>query len=459
MTTKPAPTVTPSASGIAAPAASPGLDALLARGRARRADGEPAWLAPRRAEALARVASRGLPTSRDEAWKYTNLAPLARTPWRVAAAASPDALRALVERHRLHLVSGVSLVVVDGRYAPELSLVPPHAAGLEVGSLAAELRRAPDALEPHLARVASGGDRPIADLSTACFDDGVLVRLVAGTCLPVPIDVLHVSTGGGAASFPRTLVVAETASRVTLVERFVSAGPGPYAVLPVTEVSLARNAAVEHVVWQEDADDAVHVATVEARQDRDSRFTSYALTLGAGLARTDTGVTLDGEGAECGLYGLYLVFGRRHADHHTRIDHAKPHGISRELYKGILDGQGTGVFNGKVIVRPGAQKTDSQQTSHTLLLSAEATADTKPELEIYADDVKCAHGATIGRLEDEKLFYLRSRGIDARAARDLLLRAFARDVADRITIEPVHARLERWITERMPALSGREESA
>ena len=395
---------------------------------------------------------------RDEDWKYTNLAPLAKSSWGIAATVAPESHRTLVESQRLHLSGGASLVVVDGRYAPELSVVPPHAEGLEVGSLAEALRRAPEALEPHLALVASGGDRPLLDLATACFEDGVLVRLRTGTCLPVPIDVLHVSTGGGAATFPRTLVVAETATRVTVIERFVSVTPSSYAVLPVTEVSLGRNAAVEHVVWQEDSDQAVHVSVVEARQDRDSRFTSHVLTLGAALARTDTDVTLDGEGAECALYGLYLVFGRRHADHHTRIDHVRPHGISRELYKGILDGQATGVFNGKVIVRPDAQKTDSQQANHVLLLSRDATADTKPELEIYADDVKCAHGATIGRLEEEKLFYLRTRGIDARAARDLLLRAFARDVADRITIEPVHARLERWMTERMPALDGRGET-
>ena len=444
----------------AAPAAAPpapAADALLARARAARGDG-PAWAAARRAEALARFVARGFPTLRDEDWRYTSLARVAATPWAAPDRAFPRAeVAARVQRSRLHLAGGLVLVFVDGRYAADLSVVPPQLAGVLFGSLADALRNAPAPLEPHLARVAAGGDRPFADLSTAAFDDGVLLLATPGTCVPVPVEVLHVTTRPGTATFPRTLVVAGTGSRVTVVEHHVALTDGPYLSVPVVEVAVAQNAAVEHVLWQEEADAAFHLATVAAHQARDSRFSSCVLTLGGALARTDVDVALDGEGAEATLHGLNLVFGARHADQHTRLDHVKPHGTSRQLYKTVLDGRAVGVFNGRVLVRPGAQKTDAQQHQHNLLLSEEATANTKPELEIHADDVKCAHGATVGRLEDEKLFYLRSRGLPELAARDLLLRAFARDVTDRIQIEAVRARLDRWMTERLPALAGRED--
>jgi len=451
------PSARPSAPTGAAPAPTPAADALLARARAVRVEG-PAWWTSRRAEALARFAARGFPSLRDEDWKYTSLARLAATPWAPPDRAYPRAeVAARVQRSRLHLAGGLVLVFVDGRYAADLSVVPPQLGGVLFGSLADALRNAPSHLEPHLGRVAVGGDRPFADLSTAAFDDGVLLHATPGTCLPVPVEVLHVTTRPGTACFPRTLVVAATGSRLTLVEHHVALTDAPYLSLPVVEVSVAQHAAVEHVLWQEEADSAFHVASVVAHQARDSRFSSCVLTLGGALARTDVDVVLDGEGAEATLHGLNLVFGSRHADQHTRLDHAKPHGTSRQLYKTVLDGKAVGVFNGKVLVRPDAQKTDAQQAHHNLLLSAEATANTKPELEIYADDVKCAHGATVGRLDDEKLFYLRSRGLPEVIARDLLLRAFARDVTERIQIEAVRARLDRWMTERMPALAGREE--
>lgn len=442
----------------AAPTTGDARTALEARARAM-LDRGPAWLAAHRRGALERFAARGFPTTRDEDWKYTSLQPLARAAW--TRPAPPDLARAreALGRLRLHLSGGLTLVLVDGIPVPELSVLPPGLAGISIRRLAEAAVARPEFVEPYLARVAAGGDRPLADLATACFEDGLYLHARRGTCLPVPVEVIHLTMTAGAAVFPRTLVVAEPESRITVVEHHVGLTDAPYATLPVVEVAVGRNAAVEHVLWQDDAASAVHAATVAVRQDRDSRFASHVLTLGAGLARNDLGVGLAGEGAECTLDGLYLVFGSRHADHHTRVDHWKPHGTSRELYKGVLDGQATGVFNGKVIVHPGAQKTDAQQANHNLLLSPDATADTKPELEIYADDVKCAHGATVGRLEEERLFYLRSRGLPEQAARDLLLRAFARDVTDRISIEAVRARLDRWMTERLPALAGREEGA
>lgn len=439
--------------------------ALLRRPAVDAAAG-PAWLLSLRREAWERFEKRGWPTIRDEDWKYTNLAPLSRRRFVQSApgslAMADAAVAAAVEKAGLRLHGGIRLVFVDGLFAPSLSSTRELPTGVTVGSLAQALREHPELVEPHLGRIAAGRDRPLADLSTALFHDGAFVHVAKDTCLPVPIEILYAATGSTSGSddalpvsFPRTLVVAQPETRVTVVERHLPLGAGAYAAFPVTEVALARNAAVEHVLWQEDDDAASHVGTVEARLLASSRFTAHALTLGGALVRTDTGVTLEAEGAECVLNGLYVLFGSRHADHHTRIVHAKPHGTSRELYKGILDGKGTGVFNGKVIVLPGAVKTDSQQGNHNLLLSADAVAYTKPELEIDNDDVKCAHGATVGRLDDDKVFYLRSRGIDAQAARDLLVRAFARDVTDRISIEPVRAYLESWMTHRLPALAGR----
>ena len=344
---------------------------------------------------------------------------------------------------------------VDGRFAAGLSTPGVSAPGVVIGSLARALELESAFLEPALARIAERTSSTFNALNTALFEDGAVVRLPKDCCIPVPIDVLYVSTGGGAAVFPRTLIVAEPESRVTVVERHVGVGEGPYFTCPVTEISLGQNAAVEHVLWQEDGSAAFHVSSVHVRQDRDSRFTGHALSLGGRLSRNDTTVSIEAEGAEAVINGLYVVSGSRHADHHTRIDHRAPHGTSRELYKGILDGKATGVFNGKVYVHPGAVKTDSQQANHNLLLSPDATVDTKPELEIYNDDVKCAHGATVGRLDEDQVFYLRTRGIAEAEARDLLVRAFAKDVTSRITIEAVRTRLDRWMEARLPSALAR----
>lgn len=449
-----------------APALPEGLRAILAA-RREAEPGLPAWWTARRAEALARCAQRGLPGPRDEDWRHVSLASLASTPWTLASpsaddarAAETEALRKTVAATGLHLPGGLVLVCVDGRFRPDLSHRPAQLGGLVFGSLLDALRHAPAPLAPHLAHVLSAPgapaqDRPFLDLSTAAFADGVLLHATRGTCVPVPVEVLHVTTRPGLAVFPRTLVVAEPGSRLTVVEHHVRVAgvEGAYLTVPVVEAAVGQHAAVEHLLWQEDADEAIHLAAVAAAQARDSRFSSCVLTLGGALARTDVDVALLGEGSEATLYGLNLVFGDRVAAQHTRVDHAVPHGTSRQLYKSVLDGRAVGVFSGKVLVRPDAQQTDAKQAQHNLLLSEGATAHTKPELEIFADDVKCAHGATVGRLDDDRLFYLRSRGLPEREARDLLLRAFARDVTDHLQIEAVRARLDRFMTERLPALA------
>jgi Fe-S cluster assembly protein SufD len=454
---------------MAAVVASPrsaALDAIVARfeaAAAARAPGaESTAVARLRREALERFLAKGIPTVRDEDWKYTNLAALASHAFTPAPAAPfAPSVGELVERARLHLHGGASYVFVDGRFAPAYS--SPLAAstgtveGLRAGSLRDALREAPALVEPHWGAASSG--KALADLSTLLADDGFFLHLAQGTCLPVPIEVIHVATTAGAAVFPRMLVVAEAETRATIIEQHVAAPGLPHASFPVTECVLGRNAAIEHVLWERSGDGATFVAMVAATQARDSRFASHVLTLGSetppstpSLVRVDVDASLDGEGAETTLNALYLVAGVRHVDLHTRIDHRVPHGTSRELVKGAAADRATAVFNGKVIVRPGAAKTDSRQTNHNLLLSDDATIDTKPELEIDADDVKCAHGATVGRLREDELFYLRSRGIDVSAARALLVRAFARDVTDRISIEGLRARVEAEIDARVAAL-------
>ncbi len=442
-------------------ASSPAPPSLVAVARARieaRAGKEPHWLARLRLLAADRFAEAGIPTVKDEAWKYTNLAALSKPSWRSAPVVDPERVAAAVSALRLPFHGGVHLVFVNGRFAPGLSSHPAAAPAGRVGSLAHAIESSPETVEPWLARLADPAARATTALATAALEDGAFVRLSRETCLPVPIDVLYVSVPAAGSPFlvaPRTLIVAEPESRVTVVERHVSLGEGVYLSTPVTEVSVGRNAVVEHVLWQEEAVGAFHVSSVVVRQEADSRFTGHALTLGAALARNDTEVLLDAEGAEAALSGLYLIFGTRHADHHTRIDHKKPRGISRQIYKGILDGHATGVFDGRIVVHPGAVKTDSKQENHNLLLSDDAVVDAKPQLEIYADDVKCAHGATVGCLDEDEVFYLRSRGIPEGEAKDLLVRAFAREVTDRISIEAVQRRLDAWMTERLPVLGGR----
>jgi len=449
-------------SAIVSSPRSAALDTVVARfesaDAARGAGAEPVAIARRRREALDRFLAKGVPTVRDEDWRYTSLAALVAHPFAVAPrGAAPAAVRELVESVRLRLHGGPSYVFVDGRFAPEWSSPLPASAGLTAGSLAAALRETPTFVEPHLGTTAGG--RALADLSTLLFEDGFLLHLSHATCLPVPIELIHVATTPDTAIFPRTLVVADAETRATIVEQHVAAAGLAHASFPVTEFVVGRNAAVEHVLWERTGDASTFVAVVAARQDRDSRFASHVITLGAerattapGLVRVDVDASLDGEGAEATLNGLFLAAGVRHVDVHTRLDHRVPHGTSRELYKGLAADRATAVFNGKVIVRAGAAKTDSRQTNHNLLLSDDATIDTKPELEIDADDVKCAHGATIGRLREEELFYLRSRGIDVSTARALLVRAFARDVTDRISIEGLRARVEAEIDARVEAL-------
>ncbi len=381
--------------------------------------GEPEWLGALRRDAFARFEELGFPTAKDEAWRYTGLQPITETAWR------------RVER------------------APRLAAAPPK--GVRVTPLSEAF-----GAEAHLARLADPRVSPFAALNTALFSGALVVEIERGAVVEEPIEILF-DTGapvGPEVVYPRVLVLAGERCEARIVETY--AGAGRSFTNAVTEIVLFPGAVLEHTKLQEAGLEARHVHAVAVSQARGSRFTSHNVALGAALARTELTTVLAGEGAECALYGLFVGGHRQHLDNRTVIDHAAPHTVSRELYKGILDGAARGVFHGTIVVRPDAQKTDAVQTNKNLLLSREALVDSTPALEIFADDVKCRHGSTTGQLDAMALFYLRSRGIGEAEARALLTWAFAADVAEKIREPRVRQRVEHELGLRLPGAAARE---
>ncbi len=405
--------------------------------------GEPLWLAGLRREAFERFTALGFPTTKNEEWKYTSVGPIAKTPFRPADGQP----RLRDTSHPVSLPGGEAsrFVFVNGRFAPELSKAKDGPAVFR--SLREVLAENPELLEPHLARHAGFEKSAFSALNTAFLADGAFVRIPRGTILEEPIHLIFSpqENGGPVVSHPRNLILAEPNSQARIIETYVGEG-GEYFTNSVTEIVCGDGAVIEHYKVQRESLSAFHVQTVQAALGAASNFTSHNICLGAALARTDINVLFTAEGGECMLNGLFLAGGSQHLDNHTLIDHARPHCTSRELYKGILDGRSRGVFHGKIIVRPDAQKTDAIQTNKNLLLSREALVNSTPALEILADDVKCRHGSTIGQLDASSLFYLRSRGIGEREARALLTYGFAADLANRIRVP--------WIREEVEAFLG-----
>lgn len=453
--------------GGAALAESPALAAFAAAFEALRAQPEFAptpELREARERAWSSVQRRGLPTTRDEAWRATSIAPIAAASFRRAddglAQRLPEALLA-----RLGFAGafrGREAVFVNGRFAPRLSSLD-ALAGVRVRCLRHALRDEPQGAASRLgALVPSLDAHPFAALNTALFEDGALVEVEPGAQMDAPLHLLHISWPGEGASpalsLPRVLLRAGRGSRVRLVETYGGHPGQPALVDAVTEIELEDDAQLDRTKLQRESDSAFHVALLAVRQGRDARFVDHSISVGAALSRHDIDVLLDGEGAECVLDGLFLAEGAQHTDTHSRIDHARPHGTSRELYKGVLDGRARGVFHGLVVVREGAQKSDAWQANRNLLLSTQALVHSTPQLEIRADDVKCKHGSTTGQLDPQALFYLRSRGLGEEAARALLTWAFASEIVQRLEVEPVRARLSDYLHERLP-LAPREEVA
>jgi Fe-S cluster assembly protein SufD len=411
---------------------------------------EPAWLTALRAGAAATFNELGLPTTRNEDWKFTSVAPIAQGKFAVAsnAPATPGISAGL--RGFEFGEEWSELVFVNGRFIPDLSSHVDQA-GLSVVSLAEALADQPQHLIQHLGQIARYDIHAFTALNTALLTFGAIVRVAPAATIRHPVHLVFIADGsdGPVASHPRVLIHAGESSDVTVIESFGSLSDTTSFTNAVTEVVVEANARVEHIKIQRESERAYHVGTVEARQAANSRFRSFSFALGGAIARTNIYSTMNEPGSDCTVNGLYLLHGSQHIDHQTRIEHAAPNCTSREVYKGVLDGMSHGVFNGKVFVRPEAQKTDGKQTNKNLLLSDGAKVDTKPQLEIFADDVKCTHGATVGRLDEIGLFYLESRGISAAVARRLLTYGFAADVLAEVTQDAVRHQLERSVFDRL----------
>jgi Fe-S cluster assembly protein SufD len=408
------------------------------------------WLVQARQAAIERFAARGFPTQRDEAWKYTSLAAIEHAQFAVAPApAVPILSEGLTELVAAHAIPAAHLLVfVDGRLTPGLSRPGRLPPGVVLGSLAEALAANPPGLQAALL----GAEAPsaFADLNLALMADGACLQLPPKTAVEAPIQWLFIATQGGLAIQPRNLILAAAGSSAAIVEHHVAVGEGRYLTNAVTDIRLGPAAAIEHHKLQQESPAAFHMATVNVSQAAKSRFVSTSFAFGARLARVDIAVGLDAEGAACTLDGLYLTDGRQHVDHHTRIDHRQGRCTSRQRYKGVLAGASRAVFNGRVVVHPDAQGSDAFQANHNLLLSENAEIDTKPQLEIWADDVKCSHGATVGQLDEDQVFYLRSRGIAEADARAMLTRAFAMEIIERVGLPSVQDRLVELLPGKLP---------
>lgn len=414
------------------------------------------WLDASRAAALAHFTAHGLPGPRDEDWKYTSLRALDSLPF--APAAAPCVGMDLDDIAALRCAGPDThlLTFLNGHFTPALSRPGQLPAGVTFKPLARALAEDAALLEAHLGHLANPTAHGLAALNTALAQDGAVLFIPDGVQLTRPVECLFLSTGQEAhiASHFRLLVLAGRLSQATVLESFalLESGAATHLNSITTELSLAEGARLDHYKIQQEGSGAYHFATLAAALARDSRLVSHQVALGALLARTGIELQLNAPGATCELNGLYVTGGRQHVDFHTRVNHWQPHGTSSEYYKGILDGRSRAVFNGVAVVHPGADKSDAQQSNKNLLLSPDAEADTKPQLEIFADDVKCSHGATVGQLDEQMLFYLRSRGLGEHQARALLVYGFAHDVVERMGLAAVRAHLEQVLIHRLPGV-------
>ncbi|HEY2234121.1 MAG TPA: Fe-S cluster assembly protein SufD [Candidatus Angelobacter sp.] len=410
---------------------------------------QPRWLQLLREDAFARFSETGFPTTHDEDWRFTNVSAVANTPFELAGPYT-------VSREQLAPFGSSEfaccLVFVNGLFLNEVSTLTALPKGVTVGSLAAQLKSAPASLESHLGRYLNTQRDPFAALNTSLIEDGVYVHVPRGVVVETPIYVLYVTVPGATPTMnhPRNLIVAEENSQVTVVEDYVSLGEGPTFSNAATELIAGDNANVSHYMIVREGDQAYNFSTLRIQQGRHANVATHSLLLSGALVRNNVHPVLAGEGSECLINGLFMANGRQHMDNYMLVEHASPHCDSRQFYNGILNGQSHGVFHGRIIVHKDAQKTDAKQTNRNLLLSDDAQIDTKPQLEIYADDVKCTHGATIGQFDDNALFYLRSRGLAEAAARHVLLLAFANECLNRMGSPQVREHLEKLVVAGLP---------
>jgi Fe-S cluster assembly protein SufD len=408
----------------------------------------PESLARVREAAIARFQALGFPTTDDEEYRFTNVSAIASTPFERAPERAAVSAEDLAD-HVYGSETAAELVFVNGRYQAALSSVA-GANGLSATALSEAF--ASTDVQAALTSAASD-DVAFTALNTALFEDAAVIRLDTGAVIEKPINIVFVSTGGDtpAVSFPRILILAGENSQATILESHVGVGDGDYFSCAVTEAICGASSVIDHYRVQRERSHGYHYCRQQVKAERNATFLSHAFSLGGAVVRNDLGAVLGGEGIDCTLNGLYLADGETLVDNHTTIDHAMPHCGSHEVYKGILGGRAKGIFNGKIIVRQDAQKTDAKQTNKAMLLSGQAQINTKPQLEIFADDVKCTHGATIGQLDMDALFYLQARGIGRADARTMLIRSFAGEIVGRVKFEPLRARLDDWLIASIPA--------
>jgi Fe-S cluster assembly protein SufD len=412
----------------------------------------PPWIFPLRKAGISKFAELGFPTVKQEDWRFTNVAPITKLPFNPVFVPATERLNAeVLTKFAFSSLPSTRLVFVDGHFAGHLSSRSPE--GLRAGSLAQALAQDSTLLEKHLGRYTQGEDNAFTSLNTAFFQDGVFVHVPAGKIVTDPVQIIYVATGSetGATVNPRNLIIVEKGAQLTILESYVSLGDAPYFTNAVTEIVAEENSIVEHCKFQDEGASAFHMAAIHIRMARNCHLWSHSIATGARLSRNNIRTSLAGEGVQCVLNGLYLTKGDQLADHHMVVEHAQPHCNSHEYYNGILDDRSKGVFHGRILVRQAAQKTDAKQTNKNLLLSENATADTKPQLEIYADDVKCTHGATIGQLNEESIFYLRARGIGLEIARRMLIHAFAGEIIERIRHQAIREEMDQLIWDRLEA--------
>jgi Fe-S cluster assembly protein SufD len=422
----------------------------------------PAWLQAIHRSGISHFAELGFPTMALEDWIFCNVTPIAKLPFKPFLQPSVHGLSpAEIAPFLFDGFEGPRLAFVNGHYSAELSSVGKIEGGIRVMSLAAAVAAGEPALEAHLSRYASADENGFSALNTAFFRDGAFIFVPAGRVLECPVHILNVTAGGdpGVTSHPRHLVIAQANSQVKVVESYVSTRSTAHFTNAVTELVAGEGARLEHCKFQEEHIEAFHVGTTQAHVGRGSHVTCHSISSGARIARHQLNMLMAEPGGDCIMNGLYLVGGKQLVDHHTIADHAKPNCGSHEFFHGILGGQSRGVFNGKIFVRKDAQKTDAKQTNRNLLVSDKAMVDTKPQLEILADDVKCTHGATVGQMNEEAIFYLRSRGIGQAGARQMLVHAFAGEIVNRISVEPVRRHLEKLLGERIELMVAPADAA
>jgi len=416
------------------------------------------WLRKLRDDAFARFCETGFPTTHDEDWRFTNVSAIARTVFSLPGQLATELSRDDLKPWRVEGVAA-QLVFVDGQFVRELSeFGAPFGTGptsITVSGLKEEIEKRTPALEAHLGRYLNVERDAFCALNTAFAEDGAFVHVSRGTTLDGPIHLLFVSTAAGTPRMvhPRNLLVFDRESQAAVIEDYVSLGGGVVLCNTATELIAGENSTIAHYMIERESLDAFNISTLRIQQERSANVASHSLLLGGGLVRNNVHPVLAGEGGECLINGLFIGDGRQHLDNYMHVEHASPHCGSRQFYNGILDGHAHGVFHGRIVVHKDAQKTDAKQTNRNLLLSDDAQIDTKPQLEIYADDVKCTHGATIGQIEENALFYLRSRGIDELSARRLLLQAFASECLDRMHPGAARVHAERLIHEHLQSIA------